>query len=87
MQQEAKILYKAIGKIVHKLRTEKGVKYTDFCYENDIPMTTYDTIKNGNANSSFYNVAKIIKALDLNFEEFGALLDKELPKDFWDSDE
>ena len=49
-------------------------------------MSTYDTVINASAKSSFYNIAKIIKALGLNFEEFGKLLDEELPATYWDND-
>ena len=86
MQRNSKILYSAISRVVHKIRTSKNIKYTDFCYENDIPMSTYDTVINASAKSSFYNIAKIIKALGLNFEEFGKLLDEELPATYWDND-
>lgn len=75
MQDNAKILYSIIGKIVSNKRKESDIKYTDFCYENDIPMSTYDIIVNGQKQSSFYNIAKVIKALNLTFEEFGRLLE------------
>ena len=86
MQDDSKILYEAISKIVHKARTDKNIKYTDFCYENDIPMSTYDAIINASSQSSFYNIAKVVKGLGLNFEKFGKLLDKELPKKYWDNE-
>lgn len=86
MQDDSKILYEAISKVVHRVRTDKNIKYTDFCYENDIPMSTYDAIINASAQSSFYNIGKIVKALGLSYEEFGKLLDKELPKNYWDNE-
>ena len=86
MQNNSKLLYKAISKVINKTRLEKHIKYTDFCYENDIPMSTYDAIINATAQSSFYNISKVIRALDLSFEEFGALLDKELPENFMHED-
>ena len=79
MQEDSKTLYKAISNVIHKVRTNKDIKYTDFCYENDIPMSTYDAIINASTQSSCYSISKVIKALGLNFEQFGALLDKELP--------
>lgn len=84
MQENSKILYEAISRVIHKVRTEKNIKYTDFCYENDIPMSTYDAIINASTQSSYYNIAKVIIALGLTFEEFGALLDKELPASYRD---
>lgn len=86
MQEDSKILYEAISRVVHKVRTDRNIKYTDFCYENDIPMSTYDAIINASAQSSCYNIAKVIKGLGLNFKEFGTLLDKELPTTYWDNE-
>ena len=86
MQEKSKILYEAVSRVVHNDRNSKNIKYTDFCYENDIPMSTYDAIINASTQSSFYTIAKVIKALGLSFEEFGALLDKELPKAYWDNE-
>ncbi len=82
MQDEAKILYRAIAKIIAEQKNNKGIKYTELCYENEIPMTTYDDIVNAKTKASYYNIAKVVKALGLSFEEFGKLLDKELPPDF-----
>lgn len=86
MQEDSKILYKAISRVIHKARIEKNIRYTDFCYENDIPMSTYDAIINASAQSSYYNVSKVVKALGLNFKEFGALLDEELPPEYWNNE-
>ena len=86
MQDDSKKLYKAISKILVNARKQKGIKYTDFCYGNDIPMATYDSIIKGNAQSSFYVITRVVKALDMSFEEFGKLLDQELPPDFMSKD-
>ncbi len=82
MQEEVKQLYTAISRIIVKIKEEKGIKYTELCYENEIPMSTYDDIVNAKTKASYYNVSKIIKGLGLSFEEFGRLLDKELPENF-----
>ena len=87
MQDDSKILYRAISRVVHKARTDKKIKYTDFCYENDIPMSTYDAIINATTQSSFYNIGKLVKALGLTYKEFGEMLDNELPKNYWDSED
>ena len=84
MQGDSLILYKTIGKLIKKVKEEKGIKYTELCYENDISTSTYDNIVSANKQSNFYNIAKVIKALGLNFETFGKLLDDELPKNFLD---
>ena len=87
MQEDSLILYKAISIIIHNTRKDKGIRYTDFCYENDIPMSTYDAIINAAYQSSYYNIAKVVKALGLSFEEFGKMLDKELPENFMNNEE
>ena len=87
MQENIRHLYEAISRIIDKKRSELGIKYTDFCLGNDIPTSTYDDIINAKRKSSFYNVAKVVKALGLSFEEFGALLDKELPDNFLKEEE
>ena len=86
MQENSKILYKTIAKIIKKERKKKWYKYTLFCYENDIPTTTYDNIINVKSQATFFNIAKIIKALGFTFEDFGKILDKELPENLFEND-
>lgn len=86
MQDDIKTLYKAIAKILYDVKLKKGIKYTDICYGNGIPMSTYDDIINAKTKASYYNIAKIIKGLGLSFEEFGKMLDSELPNDFLNGD-
>ncbi len=85
MQEDVKELYIAISKVISKVKDDKGIKYTELCYENEIPMSTYDDIINAKTKATFYNIAKVVRGLGLNFEEFGKLLDKELPEEFFDN--
>ena len=87
MQDKSVILHRVLGELISRLRKEKGVKYLDFCDENSIATSTYDNIVNGTTKPSFYNIFKIIKALGLNFERFGALLDESLPEKFWEEED
>ncbi|MCM1340041.1 MAG: helix-turn-helix domain-containing protein [Muribaculaceae bacterium] len=87
MQDEVKILYKTIGELLKDERVRKNLGYTLFCYENDIPKSTYDEILKGKKQTSLYNIFKIIRALGLNFEDFGKKLDAALPPEIWDLDE
>lgn len=87
MQDETKILYQSIGKVLKQDRLNKNISYTNFCYENDIPMTTYDDIIAGRYQSTFYNIFKIVRALGMNLEEFGKLVDKELPPEIWEMED
>ena len=82
MQDKTQKLYQAISNVLCKIKKEKSIKYTNLCYENDIPTSTYDDIINAKNKATFINIAKIAKALGLTFEEFGKLLDEELGKDF-----
>lgn len=82
MQEYDKIIQKAIGQVLYKVRKSKKLKFTIFCYENDIPKTTLYMIEKGKNKAYATSLCKIISALGLSFEEFGILLDKELPENF-----
>ena len=83
MDIETKQFYTAVALVISKVKKDKKIKYTDLCYANDIPQSTFDDIMNAKTKASFFNIAKVIKGLGLNFEEFGKLLDNEFPKDFF----
>lgn len=85
MQDDVTQLYKCTSKVICDVKDEKSIKYTELCYANDIPMSTYDDIINAKRKTSFYNIAKVVKALGLTFEEFGKRLDKELPNNFMEN--
>lgn len=86
MQDKNKILQKAIGRAVEKIRKQKHLKFTIFCYENDISKTTLYMIEKGKNKPYITSLCEIIRALGVSFEEFGALLDKELPQEYWDNE-
>ncbi len=83
MQEKDLELYRIVGKVLRQERLRKDLKFTIFCYENDIATSSLNSIENARAQIYFSNIAKVVRALGLSFEEFGALLDKELPKDFF----
>lgn len=86
MQDKEKIFLEAIGRVVKKVRKEKEIKFTIFCYENDISKTTLHMIENGKNKPVVTSLSKIIEALGLTYSEFGVLLDKELPKEYYEKD-
>ncbi len=86
MQTSDKNFYKTVGKILKNKRKQKGLKFTIFCYENDIAKSSLNVIENGYSQAYFSKIAKVIKALGMTFEEFGKMLDEELPEDFIDLD-
>ena len=81
MQQEEKIIAKAIGKVIKNARKQKAVNYSVFCDTNLIP--TLDTLEKGQYSPKFYTVFKAIKALNMTFADFAKLLENELPKDIF----
>lgn len=81
MQERDLKIYNAIANVLQNERKKKNLKFTIFCYENDIATSLLNTIENGKTHTYYSNVARVIKALDLSFEEFGKLLDEELKKD------
>ena len=87
MQYNDEIILKAIGTVISKERKRRNLKFTIFCYENDISKTTLYMIEKGKIKPYVTNLLKIINALGLSFEEFGRLLDKELPDDYINSEE
>ncbi len=82
MQGDKKILYEAVGRVLRKRRKSLNRKLTIFAYENDIPTTSLTSLEAARTEACFYNIYKISRALNLTCEEFGKLLDKELPENF-----
>ena len=77
MQQEEKIIAKAIGKVIKNARKQKAVNYSVFCDTNLIPSSTLDTLEKGQYSPKFYTVFKAIKALNMTFADFAKLLENE----------
>ena len=82
MQEKDAKIYSIVSKILRKERKKKNLKFTIFCYENDIATSVLNTIEKGDTKTYFSNIARVVKALGLSFEEFGKMLDEELGKDF-----
>jgi len=86
MQINDEKFYKAVGEILKRKRIEKGLKFTIFCYENDIAKSSLNVIENGYSQAYFSKIARVVQALDMSFEEFGKLLDENISKDFFKAD-
>ncbi|MBE7708165.1 MAG: helix-turn-helix transcriptional regulator [Cyanobacteria bacterium SIG27] len=82
MQEKDAKIYSIVSKILREERKKKNLKFTIFCYENDIATSVLNTIEKGDTKTYFSNIARVVKALGLSFEEFGKMLDEELGKDF-----
>ncbi len=85
--QDDKVILEAIGRVIRKVRKCKKLKFTIFCYENDISKTTLYMIEKGLNKAYITSLFKIIKALGLTYEEFGRLLDNELPENYMKNEE
>lgn len=86
MQERDLKLYKGVANVLQRERKKKNLKFTIFCYENDIATSLLNTIENGETKTYFSNIARVVKALGLTFEEFGKLLDEELGEDYISTD-
>ncbi len=75
-------MQKAIGRVIKKERKRRNLKFTIFCYENDISKTTLYMIERGKIKAYITTVFKIVFALGLTLSEFSALVEKELPEGF-----
>lgn len=80
MQDEDLKFYKTVGKILKEQRKKRGLKFTIFCYENDIAKSSLNLIEKGSSQAYFSKIARVVKSLGLSFEEFGKILDEELSK-------
>ena len=75
-------MQKSIGRVIKKERKRRNLKFTIFCYENDISKTTLYMIERGKIKAYITTVFKIVFALGLTLSEFSALVEKELPEGF-----
>ncbi len=82
MQDKEKILYSTIGKVIKTRRKELGLRFTIFCYENDISTTTLGCIENARRKVHLSSIFQVIEALNLSYSEFIELLEKELPPNY-----
>ncbi len=82
MQENEKIFYSAIGKVIKTRRKLLGYHFTTFCYENDISTTTLGCIENARRKVHLSSIFQVIEALNLSYSEFIELLEKQLPKNF-----
>ena len=73
-----KKLQQTIGQLVRDERMKRKLKFTIFCYENDIPKTSLYMLEKGHSNSRLGTFLKVVKSMNMSFEEFGKMLDKAL---------
>lgn len=83
MQEQELKFAKIVGGLIKKLRKENPKKYVIFCDENGIAPTTLDTLEKGISSPKFYTILRIIGALGISCEEFGKIIDKEIPRNLY----
>ncbi|HVA98117.1 MAG TPA: helix-turn-helix transcriptional regulator [Bacteroidia bacterium] len=70
ISKEEKLYLKKLGKRFRKYRTKAGHTSSEyFAYENDISRTQYGKYEAG-GNIQFSTLVKILKGLNVTFEEF-----------------
>jgi transcriptional regulator with XRE-family HTH domain len=82
INKKKQILCKAIGKVVQKFRTEQKKGINLFSYENDLPNVSLDKVEKGLRDVQITTLWRMANAFGLNFGEFIALVEAELPKGF-----
>lgn len=83
--ENEKLLSKAIGLVLKRLRVKTGKSLTLFCYEYSIPTSSLNDIENGKPlNPKLTTVYQVLKSLNITFSEFFVLVEKELPDNFMD---
>lgn len=84
LEEYNKIFQEAIGRVVYRERKARTGKFTTFCYENDIPKTTMNSLENGKNDPRLINSCRIMNCMGVNGVLFMELVAKELPENFWE---
>ena len=58
-EQMDKTVQKIIGQIIKRERIKRNLKFTIFCYENDIPKTNLYMLENGKNNAGMTTLCKL----------------------------
>ena len=82
MQGDEKTLAQAVAKVLVDLREKKGKSLNLFCNEYAIPTSTLSDAERAEVNITISSLYRILKAHDINGEEFFRLIEKELPENF-----
>ena len=75
-----KTLQKVIGQIIRRERRKRKLRFTIFCYENDIPKTNLYMLETGQSNVGVTTLFKVLSLMGISFKDFGKMLDEELSK-------
>lgn len=68
--KESTTIQEKFGLRVKELRKAKKLSQEKLAYKADIDRTYMTSLENGKRNVSIANIEKVIKALDVSFEEF-----------------
>jgi ribosome-binding protein aMBF1 (putative translation factor) len=67
-EKDSKIL-KALGQLIFKIRTEKGLSQEEVSYRCDVDRAKISKIENGNANCNITTLVELAKGLDVPLME------------------
>ena len=85
MQRHSKnssILTKKLGKLISKLRKDKGLSWTQCAYQFDIDKGNLNRIENGLVDCKFTTLWRISQSLNLKLSELIKILENNLGEDF-----
>ncbi len=81
-REKKEILLNTIGKIIHEKRKKSGKGILLHSYEYDLSSSSLSLIEKGKRDPQITTLWKIVNSLDMDFQDFIALLVQNLPKDF-----
>lgn len=81
-KEKKEILLNTIGKIINDKRNKLGKGILLHSYEYDLSSSSLSLIEKGQRDPQITTLWKIVNSLDMNFQDFIALLVQKLPKDF-----
>jgi len=70
----------AAGRVIRRLREDTGVAQEAFAVEVGRHRTYMGLVERGRTNSSLSALAPILRRLDVSWQAFGRMLDRELRK-------
>lgn len=75
-------LSEKLGKLVRKLRVEKGLSCAKLADEYDLDRGNLNRVENGHNDTKISTFWKISEALGMRFSEFTKMLEEEMGEDF-----
>ena len=75
-------LFKTTGKVLRKLRKEKGISLNMLAYENDLQSSLISRLENGKNEPKYLSLWCIAEALGISLSKLIEKIEEELPEDW-----